>query len=532
MLKWPKKRGSVFTLLLRNYIIFTIALVLALCTLFALLLYQGYKNFIDIDLRQIENNRDYLIEGNYDEFPIDRLLGEKGFIAVLDDSGKVVYNGGNLNVELSEDELSYIPEYAFLGDVSVVKLPTADNGINYQISYSPPGNELSESKEVYILDENYHLIYSSGRYIKNDLTKKEFKLLLQDYYNNYYVSKYAFKKDDGKPYTLLLFQMQDRGDIIFARVQKTLSVSAILFIIVYCTMIKCFILWLKHKITKPLHLLCDHLNNFDLQTKVLPSYKGPKEFQAIFESFSTMATRLESSETERKNLESNKQSMLADITHDLKTPITVVQGYAKALSDGVIPENQQKKYIDTITLKADELNQLINNFYEYNKLEHPSYELTLERTDICNYLRDYVAEKYSEIESAGFLQDVKIPEKHYHCDVDQMMLKRAFENIVGNAVRHNPEGTTLSFKLFLREDNVIIMLADNGRGISEELSKDVFSPFVMGDSSRQGTGSGLGLSIAKRIVEAHNGEITLMQDNNSQYKTAFEITLPQSKESN
>lgn len=521
-----RNRGNVFTLLLENYIKFTLALVIILCLLFTFFILRSYKNIMAIDFEQILMNEQILASGDYNDFPTEKLLGKKGFIAVLDSNNKTVYNQRDFNINLSQEELAYIPDYALLSSTTVTQLRTKDGTINYQISYEHVNNDNEDTvTDTYILDENYNLIYASGDYLTSNLTTKEYKLITQSYFEGYHVSKYSFKNSNNQNYTLLLFKTQDVIYTLLDRVIRSIFDCILLFLLFYCFMIFCFSLWLKHKITKPLQLLCFNLNNFKVGAEIRSNYYGPKEFQEIFDSFSTMAARLENSENVRKKLEADKQKMLADIAHDLKTPITVVQGYAKALSDGVIPVEEQKKYFDTIEKKADGLNQLINTFYEYNKLEHPDYQFNFEKIDICNYLRDYIAEKYSELEAAGFIPNVEIPENHIMCNADKIQLKRAFENVVSNAVKHNPKKTEIYFNLEEKENYVTITLGDTGVGIPNEVSKNIFEPFIVGEISRNNHGSGLGLSIAKKIIEVHGGKISLLQDT-PLYKTAFEITLP------
>ena len=111
-----------------------------------------------------------------------------------------------------------------------------------------------------------------------------------------------------------------------------------------------FVVFLKKKINEPLNLLCLELNNFESGESKYTSYCGPKEFVKIFDSFYSLSQRLRQSEEERKKLEAGRQKMLADISHDLRTPISVVQGYAKALCDGVIPIEQQPQYLEIICL--------------------------------------------------------------------------------------------------------------------------------------------------------------------------------------
>ena len=111
------------------------------------------------------------------------------------------------------------------------------------------------------------------------------------------------------------------------------------------------------------------------------------------------------------------------------------------------------------------------------------------------------------------------------CGIDTAAFRRALDNIVNNCIKHNQKGTTFSVCLTPYEKQVCIILSDNGAGIPAELRDTIFAPFVVGEASRSNYGSGLGLSIAKKIIEAHNGNITLLERELAD-GTAFEITLP------
>ena len=229
-----------------------------------------------------------------------------------------------------------------------------------------------------------------------------------------------------------------------------------------------------------------------------------------------MVNKLESSEEERNKLIKDKQSMLADISHDLKTPITTIQGYSKALADGVISPEEYEKYFNIIYSKANRLTELINIFYEYSKLEHPNFKLVLEDVDLAEYLREYIAIKYEDILENGFNIEVDIPEKVMKCKIDKIQFQRVLDNILGNAMKHNPVGTRIYVALS-NKDEV---------GIPQEIINDIFSPFIVGDESRNTKqGSGLGLAITKTIVEMHNGTIKLNRSLKRKYQTVFEIEI-------
>jgi signal transduction histidine kinase len=323
-----------------------------------------------------------------------------------------------------------------------------------------------------------------------------------------------------------LYQAKTKNGFLQSKRNRFITDSVVVFILAYVTIIFCFSLWLNYKIKNPLHMLCQALNNFSGVEEESITYEGPKEFMEICDSFNEMSRRLAKSEAEKKKLESGRQTMIAGISHDLKTPITVLLGYARALNDGVVPQKEQTAYLVTIEQKAKDLNDLINTFHEYSMLEHPNYKLDLQEVDICNYLRDYIAERYNEIILAGFELEVNIPESHILCKVDNRALQRVFSNILSNSLKYNDKGTTILVSLSISPAWIRILFGDNGTGIPKEIADTLFEPFVLGEKSRTGQGSGLGLSVAKKIVEAHGGMIQCMSDFPKGWKTTFEIMLP------
>lgn len=232
---------------------------------------------------------------------------------------------------------------------------------------------------------------------------------------------------------------------------------------------------------------------------------------------------------EERAMDAARQKMLADISHDLKTPITVIQGYSKAVADGIVPAENREKYLNTIYQKANHLSDLINEFYDYSRLEHPQFKLKSEPGDLSEYLREYVAGKYEELELGGYELDVDIPEQPVYTRFDHVELHRVFDNIITNAVKHNASPTTLYVSMeYLKEKNYVrICLGDNGVGIPEQLREHLFDPFVVGDESRNSKhGTGLGLSVARRVVEAHGGTIRLVDEKETSWSTLYEILLP------
>lgn len=237
--------------------------------------------------------------------------------------------------------------------------------------------------------------------------------------------------------------------------------------------------------------------------------------------------RLEEEKTAyRKDYEKRRNLMLSDIAHDLRTPITTIAGYAKALNDGMVTDEQKKReYLEAIENKSDRMNNLINLLYEYVKLDSDNFSLKKESVDLAELLRENAALLYSDVEEKGMELVVDIPETPCEVEVDSLQMSRVITNLINNSIRHNEPGTTITLELNDIFYNREVIISDDGAPIEESVVDHIFEPFAVGDTSRRTKGgSGLGLSIAKRIVEMHGWEIDLYQ-NRRGYKKAFIINV-------
>lgn len=238
----------------------------------------------------------------------------------------------------------------------------------------------------------------------------------------------------------------------------------------------------------------------------------------VFYKLTSKALRVES---ERRVKEQNL--LYAAIAHDLKTPMTSVQGFAKALSDGKIKTEEQQEIFDIIYRKSNSMNDMVNTLFDYAKLGTDGYMPQITKIDVCTLVRDIVAENYCDFEEHGIEPEIDIPDTPIIIDGDKTELKRAVSNLIVNIYKHNPDRIRAKISVRNVGGKAEIKIADSGNKLPTDV--DIFEPFVTENTARTiGHGTGLGLAITKRIIERHGGLIHI-ETSDSAYTKAFIIEL-------
>ncbi|MBR5408207.1 MAG: HAMP domain-containing histidine kinase [Lachnospiraceae bacterium] len=210
--------------------------------------------------------------------------------------------------------------------------------------------------------------------------------------------------------------------------------------------------------------------------------------------------------------EKKRNLMISDIAHDLRTPITTISGYAQALTDGLVKEEDKQSYLEAIRDKSAGMNDLIQLLFDYTRLDSKGFVLNRSTVDICEMVRECAASLYTDAEAAGMEMEVNIPEEAINEDIDRPQFTRVINNLMVNAVRHNKKGNTVGVFVFTDNNRTRIAIADKGEAIPDDKAGHLFEPFFMGDESRNSKGgSGLGLSVAKKITDMHGYSLELKQ---------------------
>ncbi|WP_302652628.1 cell wall metabolism sensor histidine kinase WalK [uncultured Clostridium sp.] len=535
--KKANRRGSIFSLLINNYILFTVIIIISAILINNVSNYLIFGDY-DATLGLTKKYQNYLKEEKFNKLNLKEITGEDGTIEILDENYNLIYSlGKDINKEkYNEDEINAIPNYRKDDTYLNIYDYYSENGESYKLiiaeSYYSEGvisNPLkSTSKWFKVLDKNLNVILESDNApAKKNYTEKEI-IYMRGYYNNgLFIEKYQYINNDGIKRTAIIKSRELYTNSFFKKMNILTKIDFVVFGIAYIILVVIFVFVLRSKFYEPLEKLNKAMELLTEGKRKKPvDYSGPREFVDICDRFNIMVSKLEDSENQRKKLMNDKERMMADISHDLKTPITSIQGYAKALSDGIIVDEDKDKYIKIIYEKSKKLTELINIFHEYSKLEHPDFNLIFEKVDLSEYLRAYIALKYEDIVESGFNIEVDIPEEEMEIKIDKVQLQRVFDNILGNSIKHNEKGTNIYVSLKEKNDIYEIIIADDGKGISKDIANNIFEAFTVGDESRNSKqGSGLGLAIAKTIVDLHGGTIELEPESLKKFSTQFKIIL-------
>ena len=233
-----------------------------------------------------------------------------------------------------------------------------------------------------------------------------------------------------------------------------------------------------------------------------------------------LAAELEAAETERRHYYAQRNLMLSDMAHDLRTPVMGISSLARALEDGMVTdEATRQRYLHSIVAKSDKMGDLATMLFDYIKLDSKGFELKRELVDLPQLLLNEAAALYSDAEDAGMELIVEVPEEPVPIWADKSQISRVVANLISNAIRHNAPGARITLGLVRRAGVAEVVVADSGQPIEGD-PRELFEPFARGDAARGEGGSGLGLSIAKTIADMHGYELGLQQPYGS-YTKAF-----------
>lgn len=240
-----------------------------------------------------------------------------------------------------------------------------------------------------------------------------------------------------------------------------------------------------------------------------------EELHSMAHNFNTMVRELSNTEILRKDF-------IENVSHEFQTPLSAIEGYAALLQNQSLTTQKRQEYAARILVNARRLSDLSGNILLLSRLEHQELEIQKE-----TYALD------EQIREAILLFETKWTQKELCLEVDlsairykgnKELLMQVWQNLIGNAVKFVAQKGEIRITLRIEKNDVIVTVADNGIGMSEAVQKRIYEKFYQADTSRTGIGNGLGLALAKRIVDLHDGTLTVASAEGK--GTMFTVTLP------
>lgn len=253
----------------------------------------------------------------------------------------------------------------------------------------------------------------------------------------------------------------------------------------------------------------------------------PTDNDSIKKLGAVLNTLLQDFYTKKSEFEQSKQAMAQDLTnisHDIRTPLTVLKGNSEMLSnitnDPSMPENVHAMAAK-IDRKADDLISTINDYFTMSKIASGDLPIKLKKENVSRLCQDTILDYYDLLEQKQFEVDIQIPDTPIFAYTDNEALQRILKNLIDNAIRHGGDGKYLSLRLTTSNGNSIIEIEDHGNGMSPQQQKQIFARNYT--TTRKSSGSGLGLAISKRLAEQIGAELEVYSIQNE--RTTFSIIL-------
>ena len=240
------------------------------------------------------------------------------------------------------------------------------------------------------------------------------------------------------------------------------------------------------------------------------------EMQELGESFNKMADEL-------AQLEESRRSFVANVSHELRSPMTSMQGYVQAMLDGVIPEAEQPRYLRVVLDETRRLTDLVRDLLDLSRIESGNFPLNMGDFDMNELMRRILINFEQRIDAKHIEVDVDFDAEQRWVRGDMNRVSQVVSNLVDNAVKFLPEeGGVLRLRVRREGKLVFVTVADNGSGIAPEDLPHVFDRFYKADKAHSGMGTGLGLAIVRKILEQHGSEITVRS---GEGETVFQFSL-------
>ena len=391
---------------------------------------------------------------------------------------------------------------------------------NEKVVIDNDGKKVLQQKSYWIqvLDEGGSEVYSylkpvkvQSHYTPLDLIQK-YKYASSDSMSTILISEKEF---DNKRYSYIIgvpMNTLNRNIISynFENSRRSFQVGVNIILVIDALIALFFGYLFSKRLTKPLVNIIDDVNSlsegeYNLKREEEGIYKE------VYHNINNLSSKLRSNEEDRKRLDEMREEWISNISHDIKTPLVSVKGYAEILSNEEYDctKEEVREYSKIIEEKSNYIKDLIDDLNLSTRLKNKALTLNLQNINIVSLTRGVVIDILNNPQTSNvsidFLPSREVIEK----EVDEILLKRVITNILYNSIVHNDENVNIKVKVE-KKDKVYISIMDDGKGIKKEELDHIFERYYRGtNTGKRHKGSGLGMAIAKDIINAHNGSINM-----------------------
>lgn len=240
------------------------------------------------------------------------------------------------------------------------------------------------------------------------------------------------------------------------------------------------------------------INNSSTNSKILVS-SSDTEIRKLAVEINKTLDEKSKTEVKYKRMDTELREAIANISHDLRTPLTSIMGYIQLIEDDRISEDEKKEYIGIIKRRSESLQMLISGFYELSRLESNEYEFELKPLNLSDILCDIIASFYNDFVNHGIEPCIHVDQSAAMIIADEVAVRRVFSNLIQNMLKYSKSSVYISQKM--SKDQVITIFKNDAPNLNEDDVPHLFERFFTADRTRNGNNTGLGLAIAKKFIE-------------------------------
>lgn len=265
---------------------------------------------------------------------------------------------------------------------------------------------------------------------------------------------------------------------------------------------------------KNLRLAMDQVADGDLSVQLDTDKSSSGEIKELYAGFNLMTRELRATEILQTDFISN-------VSHEFKTPINAIEGYSTLLQGCENLDDDQKEYVEKILFNTGRLSSLVSNILLLSKIENQSIQSKKEIFSLDEQIRETIVALETAWEPKNIELDVELDSVKYNGN--EILMRHVWSNLIGNAIKFTPAGSTVSIKLENQKDRFVFTVSDQGEGLTQEAEKHLFDKFYQADTSHKSEGNGLGLTLVKQILDIDGA--TISAENRDEGGCRFTVTL-------